>query len=1082
MTISKCLFLSVLTACATSAFALDSDSNSQGKPKVYLVSTAHFDTQWNWDVRESIDDYLHRTMVQNFWLFEKFPDYVFNFESAQKYAWMKEYYPAEYEKVKAYIKSGRWNVCGSAWEANDPNLPSTESNIRNLLYGQEFYKKEFGVKSNDIYLPDCFGFGYTLPSIAAHCGLIGFSTQKLQWRKAQFYGDKYKMPFPIGIWRGIDGSQLLAVLDAGGYGTSYYYDDITTNKRIIDRAKRDPNGIAYSYYGVGDRGGSPTLPSVFSMQKSLSTDGDLEVISAKAGQLYEDFYPFENHPELPVFDGELLMDVHGVGCYTSQAAMKRFNRRNEKLGDAAERASVVAELLGGPSYPADALRENWQRFIWHQFHDDITGTSIPRSYTFSWNDELIAQTRFVDAINTAVGSIASGLDTRVTGIPVVVFNPVNSGRTDIVEANITFDKQPRGVQVIGPDGKKVPSQLLSWKDGVAKIIFSATVAPSSYTVYDVRAPSSHQIASKKLYAKDNVLENSVYRLELDKNGDIKSVLDKRNGENLVKDGDAFKLMVLTENESHDYPAWEIYISVIDGKSSGVNENVRISVCEYGPLRATLKVERDYRGSQFTQFISLTDGATDDLINVLNEVDWVGKKSLLKAEFPTSFNAQEAAYDLGLGYVMRGNNTEQSFEVLGHQWADMTSNDNKCGIAILNDSKYGWDKPNDNTLRLTLLHTPEPGRFYTYQDHQDHGHHTFNFAIVGHAGGLVSNDIPARAELYNQPLMPFVTNKHAGKLGQTFSFMESNNPAVEVLALKKAEDGNGYILRVAESQGADYENAEITFANNIVSACEVNGIEENVGPATVDGKKIIFNGKRFAPRSFRINFENQTTLTAPKSIPVDLPLNAVAFTSDEFNKAGDFDRRGNSLAYELMPDSIVDNGIIYKIQNDPSVFNYVRSNADTIFLPENHGAKHLYMLATSIQNDRKTTFNVNGIDREVNVPYYSGFYGQWGWNGESEGFLKDVPIGYVANHTHSAVKGNDSYNFAYLYRLRFEISDDTRFIVLPRDAAIAVFAITLSNDPSASTAVASELRTLPKTTKNVEYVSQPMPYYKERSLW
>ena len=720
----RCLILPIAIASLLSAQAVPENGE---KPKVYLVSTAHFDTQWNWDVRESIDDYLHRTMVQNFWLFEKFPDYVFNFESAQKYAWMKEYYPQEYEKVKAYIKSGRWNVCGSAWEANDPNLPSAESNIRNILYGQEFYKKEFGVKSNDIYLPDCFGFGYTLPSVASHCGLIGFSTQKLQWRKAQFYGDKYKMPFPIGIWRGIDGSEILAVLDAGGYGTSYYYDDITTNKRIIDRAGRDPNGIAYSYYGVGDRGGSPTLPSVFSMQKSLSTDGDIEVISARAGQLYDDFLPFDAHPELPVYDGELLMDVHGVGCYTSQAALKRFNRRNEKLGDAAERASVVAELLGGVEYPADALRDNWHRVIWHQFHDDITGTSIPRSYTFTWNDELIAQTRFADAITTACGAVASELDTKVSGTPVVVYNPVNTARKDLVEANVAMPVRPAGIKVSGPDGRVVASQLLGWKDGVAKILFSASVAPSSFSVYDVRP--GRAVASHTLTAKNNVLENKIYRVELDANGDIASIIDKRFGKNLVDQAKPFRLMILTENESHDYPAWEIYKSTIDGASSGVDGNVRISVAESGPLRAVLKVERDYRGSQFVQYVSLTDGASDDLINIHNEIDWIGKKSLLKAEFPTSFEASEAAYDLSLGYVRRGNNTEQSFEVLGHQWADVTSDDGTYGMAVLNDSKYGWDKPDSNTLRLTLLHAPEPGKFYTYQDHQDHGHHTFYYALV-----------------------------------------------------------------------------------------------------------------------------------------------------------------------------------------------------------------------------------------------------------------------------------------------------------------------------------------------------------------
>ncbi len=1073
----RCLILPIAIASLLSAQAVPENGE---KPKVYLVSTAHFDTQWNWDVRESIDDYLHRTMVQNFWLFEKFPDYVFNFESAQKYAWMKEYYPQEYEKVKAYIKSGRWNVCGSAWEANDPNLPSAESNIRNILYGQEFYKKEFGVKSNDIYLPDCFGFGYTLPSVASHCGLIGFSTQKLQWRKAQFYGDKYKMPFPIGIWRGIDGSEILAVLDAGGYGTSYYYDDITTNKRIIDRAGRDPNGIAYSYYGVGDRGGSPTLPSVFSMQKSLSTDGDIEVISARAGQLYDDFLPFDAHPELPVYDGELLMDVHGVGCYTSQAALKRFNRRNEKLGDAAERASVVAELLGGVEYPADALRDNWHRVIWHQFHDDITGTSIPRSYTFTWNDELIAQTRFADAITTACGAVASELDTKVSGTPVVVYNPVNTARKDLVEANVAMPVRPAGIKVSGPDGRVVASQLLGWKDGVAKILFSASVAPSSFSVYDVRP--GRAVASHTLTAKNNVLENKIYRVELDANGDIASIIDKRFGKNLVDQAKPFRLMILTENESHDYPAWEIYKSTIDGASSGVDGNVRISVAESGPLRAVLKVERDYRGSQFVQYVSLTDGASDDLINIHNEIDWIGKKSLLKAEFPTSFEASEAAYDLSLGYVRRGNNTEQSFEVLGHQWADVTSDDGTYGMAVLNDSKYGWDKPDSNTLRLTLLHAPEPGKFYTYQDHQDHGHHTFDYALVGHGGDMVANDIPGRAERFNQPMLAFVVDKHSGKLGREYSFMESSNPAIEVMALKKAEDGDGYIIRIAESHGQDYDDAVITFATEIVGASEVNGIEEYVGPADFQGNKLFLSGKRFGPRTFRIHLKDKSLLAKPKSIAVDLPLNAVALTPDGFNRAGDFDRRGNSLAAELMPSVIVDNGISFRIQNDPSMFNYVRANGDTIFLPDNHGSKYLYMLATSIQGDRMATFNVAGADLEVKIPYYSGFYGQWGWKGESEGYLKETPIGYVADHTHSASKGNDSYNFAYLYKLCFDLPDGCDYIVLPRDAAIAVFAVTLSDNPSGSAVPASEFRTVPKATKVVEYVSEPMPYYKERSLW
>ena len=1067
-----------ILCCILSLFCFVQILYSQQKEyKAYLVATAHFDTQWNWDVRESIDDYLHRTMVQNFWLFERFPNYIFNFESAQKYAWMKEYYPHEYELVKKYIKAGRWNVVGSAWEATDPNIPSSESFFRNVLLGQEFYKKEFDVKSNDIYLPDCFGFGYTLPTIAAHCGLIGFSTQKLQWRKNPYFGEKEKMPFKIGLWQGLDGARIMAVLDAGGYGTSYYYDDISINRRILERAKLGPDNTAYSYYGVGDRGGSPTLPSVYSLEKSLKADGPLEIISAKAGQIYEDYYPFEKHPELPVYGGELLMDVHGVGCYTSQAAMKHFNRRNEHLADAAERASVVAETLGGLEYPSDALR---QRFLWHQFHDDLTGTSIPQSYTFSWNDELIAQTRFAETITTAVGAVSRALDTKVKGMPVVVYNPVASSRRDVVKATVKMDKRPSGIKVTSQKGENMPAQLISWENGIAEVLFVAQVDPLSFSVYSIQPGRTS--SSGKLLAKNGTLENTIYKIALNEQGDIASIFDKKNNRELVQTGKPFRLMMFTENLSTDYPAWEIYKKVLDGPSISITYNVKITVAENGPLRASLRVERTHEDSRFVQYITLTDGAEDDRIEISNEFDWQGKKALLKAEFPTTISNEKATYDLGLGYVKRGNNIENSFEVLGHQWADLTADDASYGISILNESKYGWDKPDNNTIRLTLLHTPQPGKHYTYQDHQDHGHHAFRYAIVGHKEDAAQAGIAWKAENFNQPLLAFTTTKHAGKLGRSYSFARTDRPQVAVKAIKKAEDGRGYIVRINEIYGSSYDQAYIEFASDIENAKEVNGIEEGKGEVTFSGNRLIVSGKAFQPRTFRVTFKQKPLLTVPECQPLELPYNAVALTTDEFNRAGNFDRQGNSLAAELMPEKILSDGVEFSIQNDPAIFNYVRANGDTILLPEHHGMDKLFLLVTSVKDDRRATFLVDDKPYQVNVPYYSGFYGQWGWKGESEGYIKDASIGYIANHKHSAHKGNDSYNFAYLYKVCLDIPANARMLVLSKDAGIALFAATLTGNQNYDTEPITEMRVLPYLTKQIEYTSEPVPFYRERSAW
>ena len=204
---------------------------SQDSPKAYLVSNAHFDSQWNWDVQRSIREYIPKTLDQNLFLLGTYPDYVFNFEGGIKYQWMKEYYPHQYELIKRYIREGRWHVTGSTWDATDPNIPSAESFTRNILYGQHFYRREFGVEGTDIFLPDCFGFGWTLPTIAAHSGLIGFSTQKLMWRHRPFHGAS-KIPFEIGLWQGVDGSRIMAVMDAHNYTTKWRYEDLSHSKYL----------------------------------------------------------------------------------------------------------------------------------------------------------------------------------------------------------------------------------------------------------------------------------------------------------------------------------------------------------------------------------------------------------------------------------------------------------------------------------------------------------------------------------------------------------------------------------------------------------------------------------------------------------------------------------------------------------------------------------------------------------------------------------------------------------------------------------------------------------------------------------
>ena len=1029
---------------------------AQKEYKAYMISNAHFDSQWNWDVQTSIEVYIRNTMVQNFWLLERYPDYVFNFEGGIKYSWMKEYYPEMYGQVREWIRKGRWNVCGSTWDATDPNIPSPESFFRNILLGQQFYRQEFGVQSNDIFLPDCFGFGYTLPTIAAHAGLIGFSTQKLQWRKHPFYGEA-KVPFSIGLWQGLDGSRLMAALNANDYNTRWDGRDMSRDEGILTLAKGGVNNTAYRYYGVGDRGGSPTIPTLVSLEKGIRGNGPLEIVSARAGQMYEDYYPFDKHPELPVYDGELLMDVHATGCYTSQAAMKRFNRRNEQLADAAERASVMADWLGAAAYPAEELRTEWRRFIWHQFHDDLTGTSIPRAYTFSWNDELIAQDKFANLAASASGGVSRALDTRVKGTPVVVYNPVAETRREIAEVGIAAASQPRAVSVWSPRGKQVPAQLLGYSDGKARIAFAAEVGAVGYAVYDVRMQGSAVRSSLK--ATPNSLENRIYKLTLDANGDIASVVDKRSGRELVQPGKAFRLAMFTENKSTDWPAWEIWKETIDRAPEAVAGDVEISVVEQGPVRATLRISRRHGKSSFVQYVSLTDGAADDRIDVRNEVDWQSENALLKAEFPMSVSNPEAAYDLGLGYIRRGNNTPTAYEVYAQQWADLTDRDGSYGVAVMNDCKYGWDKPDDHTLRLTLLHTPMPGRHYKYQARQDIGRHVFTYSIVGHAGDPVAGGVAPKAESLNQPLAAYEAPKHAGRLGREFSFLSVSTPQLAVKALKQAEDGSGYVLRLNEMTGKPLEQAEIRFAAPIEAAYVLNGVEERQSEARFDGNRLIVSGGRFAPLTYLVKLRaSDIRLNAPASLPVELPCNDYAFTVDAFNRQGNLDGKGNSYAAELVPEKIVSEGVVFKVSTDVERRNAVKCDGQRIVLPQgNYG--RVYLLAASLDGDRDAEFAVDGKSFRRAVPYYSGFFGQWGHDG-AEGYVKNGDLAYVGTHRHSAERGNEPYVFTYMYKIGLPVEAGAKELVLPKDRNVVVFAVTMSDNQNDSLPPLNEIRALP----------------------
>lgn len=1013
---------------------------------LYLVGNAHLDSQWKWTAKQSVSEYLPHTLNQNFFLFENFPDYVFNFEGAVKYSWIKEYYPEKYEILKQYVSSGQWRVAGSLWEASDMIVPSTESLMKNILLGQEFFKREFGRKCYDIMLPDCFGFPYTLPTIARHCGLIGFSTQKLRWRYGDFYGDGKKWPFEFGIWKGIDGSKIFAVANGGDY-TWNPVDDIRSDRTLDSLIDASPVRSLYRYFGTvssrgqADRGGSPLPEAVENISRCMASPEGFRIIMAGSDSIYKANIGMLDKDVLPVFDGELLMDTHGAGCYTAIASMKHLNRENEKLGFSAEGISSIADWTGGVEYPKDQLNGAYKRFLWHQFHDDLTGTSIPEVYQISWNDEYISMNQFRTAIDAGLGAIVKNMKMKGDGKVAVVYNPLGVVNNGLVTLRIPNSLAGGNPAIYDSDGRIVRSQI-SHKDSLhTYVLVACSVPPFGTKVLRIGNGKKPVRYNTGLKVSGNSIENRFYRIELDSEGNIASVFDKRYHKELVERGNPFSLVVLEDNRSDEWPAWEIYKSTLDQKPvRAATGQATISVEENGPLRAALKIEKQYCETRIVQRIILTDGAADDRIDIENVIDWREEGKLMKAAFPFSFGASFANYDLGLGHIKRGNNSDTAYEVYAHRWADLTSDDGSYGVTLITDGKYGWDKPDDNTLRLSLFHSPtaDKNRYVSHR-YQDRGTHRFTYSIIGHRGGLDGAYASSAADIMSHDKYAVIADSNnEGVLPEDFSFIKSSSDRVQVRCLKKAEDGDGYIVRVYNPTDNDVRNAYLAFFAGIDSAEEVNGIEEYYGTAVYHGHKLTVSLPAFSMKTFRVRMQAPVA-PAVRTIDrfIDLPFDKVAITSNAFMSIGHMDRAWQSYAAEQLPDTLYHNGVKF-VFGEPNVRNAVSCRKQEIVIPEGSGA--VYLLVASSEGDRTGTFVTEDGTFSAVIPEWTGYYGQFTMKGMPEPFVKDGDIAYAGDHRHDSAGKDEPFENTYMYMIRIPVVK-AKSIVLPDDEKITVFAAT-----------------------------------------
>jgi len=579
-----------------------------------------------------------------------------------------------------------------------------------------------------------------------------------------------------------------------------------------DYKQKNLNDSVLHIYGWGDGGGGPTREMLEGAKRMADMPGMPRVKMSTATEFFEQLdREVTGKRELPRWVGELYLEYHR-GTYTSQAAVKRANRKAEFLLQSAEQMSTLAHRLTGAAYPRADITKAWEVTLLNQFHDIIPGSSIHEVY-----DDAAVDYDQIFAIGNSVlaTSMTALVDPAVKSPSVLLFNPLSWERSDVAELR----------PVDGLVGQDVIDL-----DGDRKTLVELQSAPSiGYYVHEAIPTVDGSLRVSK-----SLLENRFFRLTLDDNGEIVSLVDKRNGREVI-DGTTYcrgNALLAFEDRPMDWNAWDIDIYYQD-KMTPVREAVSIDVVETGPIRASIDVVRKFgQGSTVRQRISVYRDL--DRIDFDTEVDWLERQTLLKVAFPVNVRSSFATYDIQFGNVTRPTHWNTSwdwarFETCAHKWADLSEGD--YGVSLLSDCKYGWDI-RDNVMRLTLLRGP-----ISPDPEADLGRHRFRYALYPHEGDWRVGGTVRKAYEFNAPVRAVAGRLKSG-LPRTASMLSIDRPNVIVETVKMAEDDDSLIVRLFECYG-QRGTATIDLRRAPKSVTEVNLLEQATDD--VDGRSMSVDG-------------------------------------------------------------------------------------------------------------------------------------------------------------------------------------------------------------------------------------------------
>lgn len=777
----------------------------RGDVTISCIGHSHIDVAWRWPLKQT-EEKVQRTFSNALRLMEEYDEYIFTASQIPLFKYAKKYMPHLYEKLKQKALKGQFDPEGAMYVEADCNLASGESLVRQIMFGKKFYKEEFGVDSHILWLPDVFGYSCALPQILKKSGVNRFVTSKISWNETN------TMPYDAFMWQGIDGSEIFTT-----FITAQEYKNGEKYNRTVYAGRLKPSQVLgtrdrfqqkdYSKnggllpFGFGDGGGGSTRWMMENCKRlKYGIPGLPKVKIRKLEEylniLYSDFEESaKKFCEMPKWVGELYLELHR-GTLTSVARNKKNNRESEFLLQTAEQISILSQKVFGKEYPMETLNTCWEKVLLNQFHDIIPGSSIEEVYEDSDKDYAEIFEKGGAILENALKNIAENTENGGT----LIYNP-NSFEGD-------------GYAKIG-----------------GKTAYIKNVPSLGWTVLE-NADFTNNI---KVY--ENKIENKFYVISFDENGNIFSIYDKEAERQVIKEGYLANQIEAFEDYPFDIENldnWEI-TDFYKQKKWNVDDIKSIEPIFDG-ARAGFKIVKSFLNSEIIQNVWVYENSRR--IDFETEIDWKESHILLKAAFPINVHASKASYETQFGYIERPTHKNTSwdaakFEVCAHKYADISEDD--YGAAIINNCKYGHSAEG-TTLKLTLL------KCGTYPYKTDNEKHSFTYSFMPHMGNHKEGGVVLESYKLNRPLMAMPA-KGGGNLSNEFSLVKCNKENIIIETVKKAENGEGAVIRMYDAFGRSGKvTLSLGFDAKEAYLCDL--MENKLEKLSISGGKVEVNASAF----------------------------------------------------------------------------------------------------------------------------------------------------------------------------------------------------------------------------------------------